>query len=102
MIPHDSKHCGVDKTLKVISSKWTMHILHNLFEGEKRFGELEKSLKISPKTLSLRLRELEDHNIVTKKIFQEVPLHVEYSLTDKGRSLEDIFDQMAKWGQKSA
>ncbi len=99
---HDSKHCGVDKTLKVISSKWTMHILHNLFEGEKRFGQLEKSLTISPKTLSLRLHELEKHGIIKRKIFQEIPLHVEYSLTEKGRSLDDIFDQMAKWGAKSA
>ncbi len=101
-MPYDYKHCGVDKTLKVISSKWTMHILHNLFEGEKRFGQLEKSLAISPKTLSLRLRELEKHGIIKKKIFQEVPLHVEYSLTQKGRSLDDIFADMAKWGQRSA
>lgn len=92
--------CGVEKTLKVIGSKWTMLILHNLFTGEKRFGQLQKLLHpISPKTLSIRLQELEKEGIISKKIFAEVPLHVEYSLTHKGKSLSDIFNKMAEWGQ---
>ncbi len=94
------KKCGVDKTLKIIGSKWTMHILHNLFNGKKRFGELQKLLTgISTKTLSLRLQELQKEKIINKQVFAEVPLHVEYSLTLKGRSLDDIFKKMAKWGQ---
>lgn len=93
------KHCGVAKTLKVIGSKWTMFILHTLFDGTKRFGELQRSLEgISPKTLSLRLQELEKEGIVKKKVFAEVPLHVEYSLTAKGKSLKEIFIKMAEWG----
>lgn len=96
----DHKKCGVEKTLKIIGSKWTMNILHNLFSGKKRFGELQKSLTgISTKTLSVRLQELEKEKIITKKIFAEIPLHVEYSLTQKGESLSDIFKQMAKWGE---
>lgn len=92
--------CGVAKTLKVIGSKWTMLILHNLFENKKRFGQLQRELTdISPKTLSLRLQELEKEGIITRKIFNEIPLHVEYSLTKKGHSLQDVFTQMAKWGQ---
>ncbi len=94
--------CGVEKTLKIIGSKWTMLLLHNLFEGRKRFGELERSLTgISPKTLSLRLRELEKAGIINKKVFAEVPLHVEYTLTARGKSLEVMFKKMAEWGDKT-
>lgn len=94
-------NCGVAKTLKIIGSKWTMMILHNLFENKKRFGELQRELaSISPKTLSSRLQELEKDGIVKRKIFNEVPLHVEYSLTEKGQSLSSIFAQMAKWGEQ--
>ena len=99
----DHSNCGVTKTLKIVGSKWTMLILHNLFDGKKRFGELQRTLEgISPKTLSFRLKELEQEGFVDKKIFPVVPLHVEYRLTDKGHSLKGIFDQMRKWGDKSA
>lgn len=91
--------CGVAKTLKIIGSKWTMLILHNLFTGKKRFGELQRLLGgISPKTLSQRLQELEKEEIINKKVYAEVPLHVEYSLTQKGKSLEKIFKTMEQWG----
>ena len=94
------KNCGVEKTVKIIGSKWTMNILHNLFNGKKRFGQLQKLLHgISTKTLSIRLQELEKEKIINKKVFAEVPLHVEYSLTPQGRSLDSIFKQMARWGQ---
>lgn len=98
----DHKNCGVAKTLKIIGSKWTMLILHNLFDEKKRFGELQRTLEgISPKTLSLRLQELEQEHIVEKKVFTEVPLHVEYSLTTKGKSLGEMFKKMDEWGEKS-
>ena len=94
--------CGVAKTMKIIGSKWTIMILHNLFNGKKRFNELQRTLSgISPKTLSLRLQELEKEGILTKKVFAEVPLHVEYTLTKKGESLGGLFKQMAAWGEES-
>jgi DNA-binding HxlR family transcriptional regulator len=94
--------CGVAKTLKVIGSKWTMMIIHNIFEGNNRFGSLQRGLPgISPKTLSQRLQELEEERIITKKVFAEVPLHVEYSLTAKGKSLSGIFASLAQWGKSS-
>jgi DNA-binding HxlR family transcriptional regulator len=94
--------CGVEKTLKIIGSKWTILLLHNLFQGKKRFGEFQKSLEgISPKTLSLRLQQLEKDGIITKKVFAEIPLHVEYTLTKKGESLTEIFKTMAEWGEKT-
>lgn len=93
--------CGVAQTLKVIGSKWSMLIVHNIFEGKNRFGQLQRALEtISPKTLSLRLSELEKEGIISKKIFAEVPLHVEYTLTKKGETLSDIFEKMDEWGQK--
>ncbi len=95
-------HCSVAKTLKIIGSRWTMLLLHNLFEGKNRFGELERALEgVSPKTLSLRLKELEKDGIIAKKIFAEVPLHVEYSLTEKGKSLKEIFSALEQWGEKT-
>jgi DNA-binding HxlR family transcriptional regulator len=95
---HD-KSC-VMKTIKIIGSKWTVLILRELCEGTKRFGELQRSLTgISPKTLSLRLQELEKHGIIKKKVFKEIPLHVEYSLTPRGESLRAIIDQMRAWGE---
>jgi DNA-binding HxlR family transcriptional regulator len=96
----DCKQCGITSTLKIIGSKWTMLILRDLFEGTKRFGELQRSLAgISPKTLSLRLSELEKEGIVNKKIFAEVPLKVEYSLTPKGQSFSRVLDSMREWGE---
>ncbi|MGI8420256.1 MAG: winged helix-turn-helix transcriptional regulator [Candidatus Levyibacteriota bacterium] len=95
-------NCAVTKTLKIIGSKWTMLLIHNIFGGKKRFGELQRSLPgISPKTLSQRLQELEKDGIISKKVFAEVPLHVEYSLTDKGQSLRGVFRSLEKWGSKS-
>lgn len=80
-----------------------MLLLHNLFEGHTRFGQLQRSMEgISPKTLSLRLQELEKEGIISKKVFAEIPLHVEYSLTKKGKSLQDIFDAMEQWGTDKA
>lgn len=93
--------CKMSKTLKIIGSKWTMLLLHNLFEGNNRFGQLQRSMKgISPKTLSLRLQELEQEGIIKKKVFAEVPLHVEYSLTKKGQTLSEVFRAMDEWGEK--
>jgi DNA-binding HxlR family transcriptional regulator len=99
----DHKNCGVSNTVKVIGSKWTLLILDRLCSGTRRFNELQRLLPgISPKTLSERLKDLEQNGILTKKIFAEVPLHVEYSLTDKGKSLRKIINMMREWGEQAA
>ncbi len=91
----------VSHTIKIIGSKWTILLLRELCDGIKRFGQLEKSLPgISPRTLSLRLQQLEKNGIVTKKIYAQIPLHVEYSLTPKGLSLRNIIEDMRRWGEK--
>lgn len=95
----DERSC-VSRTLKIIGSKWTILILRELCENKKRFGELQRSLKsISPKTLSLRLDQLEKNGIIKRKVFAEIPLRVEYSLTKRGESLRDIIDKMREWGE---
>lgn len=95
------KNCPVERTVNVIGGKWTLLILRDLFEGTRRFGELRSSLSgISPKTLTEKLRELEQAGIVKRKIYPEVPPRVEYSLTKRGQNLEKIFNAMRDWGAK--
>ena len=91
--------CPIEKTLRVIGGKWTILILRDLFNGTKRFGELQRSLHgISPKTLSERLKQLEAQGIIRRMIYPEIPPRVEYSLTEKGKSLQAILDDMRTWG----
>lgn len=92
--------CPIAKTLDIIGTKWTFLIIRDLLiDGTMRFSDLQKSLQtISPKTLSLRLRELEEQGIVTRKVYPEVPPRVEYSLTEKGKCLEQIFIELKRFG----
>ena len=92
--------CPIAKTLDVIGTKWTFLIIRDLLiEGTMRFSDLLKSMEgISPKTLSLRLRELEDHGVLDRKVFPEVPPRVEYTLTEKGKRLEGIFIELKRFG----
>ncbi len=93
--------CNVEKTIRIISGKWTTTILYQLMIGKKRFGELQRSMNgISSKTLTDRLRMLEEKKLVTKKVYPEVPLHVEYYLTEKGEKLNKIFSAMDEWGKE--
>ena len=97
----DSIGCPVAKTAEIISNKWTPLILRDLVDGERRFSQLERSLHgISPKTLSERLKRLEDARIVNRKCFAEVPPRVEYSLTEKGHALMPLIDCMREFGQR--
>lgn len=92
--------CGVSTALRLIGAKWTLNIIHSLCEKEKRFGQIQRELgTISPRTLSMRLDQLENDGIVTKKIFPEVPPRVEYRLTKKGASLKSIIALLDDWGK---
>jgi DNA-binding HxlR family transcriptional regulator len=89
----------VCRTADVICGKWTLLLVRDLAEGRSRFCELERSLAgISPRTLSLRLRALEEEGVVERHSFSEVPPRVEYALTDKGRALLPIIDGMRTYG----
>ena len=93
--------CSIEKALEVLNGKWTFLIIRDLFEGTRRFGELRKSLHgISPKTLSERLKELEERGIILRTAYLTMPPMVEYSLTEKGHSLKPIIKEMKLWGAK--
>ncbi len=93
--------CAVERALTVVGAKWTLLILHNLMDGPRRFGELERLVNgASPKILSARLRELEELGLVTRRAYAEVPPRVEYALTTQGQGLRPIIDSLDRWGQK--
>ena len=93
--------CPVCATADVVCGKWTLLIIRDLAEGRSRFCELERSLAgISPRTLSLRLRALEEEKIVERTTYPEVPPRVEYRLTEKGRALLPIIEDMRRYGRE--
>ena len=95
-----SETCPVCRTAEIVCGKWTLLLVRDLAEGCSRFCELERSLAgISPRTLSLRLRALEDEGIVARHTFPEVPPRVEYALTEKGRALLPIIEDMRAYGR---
>lgn len=101
MAKHDTINlgCPVARTADLIGNKWTPLIIRDLVDGEKRFSELERSLRgISPKTLSERLKKLEDASVVNRKCFAEVPPRVEYTLTEKGIALLPVIESMRAYG----
>jgi len=93
--------CPVCATADIICGKWTILVIRDLADGRSRFCELERSLAgISPRTLSLRLRALEEEGIVERHTFPEVPPRVEYSLTDKGCALLPLIEDMRTYGKE--
>jgi len=97
----DETVCPIARTAEIISGKWTLLIIRDLASGVIRFNQLERSLHgISPKTLSERLRSLEEEGIIIRQTFAEVPPRVEYSLTTKGRDLCIVIESMRSYGKR--
>jgi DNA-binding HxlR family transcriptional regulator len=93
--------CPVCRTAEIVCGKWTLLVIRDLADGRSRFCELERSLAgISPRTLSLRLRGLEEEGIVERQTFPEVPPRVEYVLTPKGRALVPLIEDMRAYGRQ--
>lgn len=91
--------CPVAITVQLIGSKWKILIIRNLMQRPWRFNELKRDLTgISQKVLTDSLRSMELDGIVKRKIYPEVPPHVEYSLSDLGKSMKPIIEAMAEWG----
>lgn len=90
---------AVKDTINVINGKWKTPIMASLFFGAKRFSEIEKDIpKINPRMLSKELRDLEANGIITRTVYDTVPVTVEYELTKSGRSFRQVLDVMLEWG----
>jgi DNA-binding HxlR family transcriptional regulator len=101
MSAESNLRCPVCRTAEVVCGKWTLLVIRDLADGCSRFCELERSLEgISPRTLSLRLRALEEEGIVARNTFPEVPPRVEYELTEKGRALVPLIEDMRRYGTR--
>ncbi|HEX6483368.1 MAG TPA: helix-turn-helix domain-containing protein [Ktedonobacteraceae bacterium] len=88
-------------TIRLIADMWTLLIVYSLMNGSKRFGELLEALgNISPKTLSQRLKLLEEARFVERHAYMEIPPRVEYTLTEKGRALMGIIEAIRDFGMR--
>ena len=96
-----NSRCPVCRTADIVCGKWTLLVIRDLADGSSRFCELERSLEgISPRTLSLRLRALEEEGVVARHTFPEVPPRVEYALTEKGEALVPLIEDMRRYGRR--
>lgn len=102
IIYKDKKYvCLLDLAVEFFRGKWKAVILCHLNKGEKRFLELQRiTCGISQKVLTEKLKELEDDGLITKVVYPEVPPRVEYFLTDKGKDLAVILDDLENWSRK--
>ncbi|MDY7007445.1 MAG: helix-turn-helix domain-containing protein [Cyanobacteriota bacterium] len=96
-----SNNCPIQFVLGILGSKWSVLILQELLKSDRRTHELLEALPgISSKTLTLRLRQLEKHGLLARRVFPEVPPHVEYSLTDKGLEVQPVMMALQQLGEQ--
>lgn len=97
------ENTGFSYTLSLINGKYKMVILYCLMEfGTVRFNEMKRYLKkVTDKTLSMNLKELEADHLIVRKEYPQIPPKVEYSLSDRGKSLMDVLDQLCVWGEEN-
>ncbi|MHA1449456.1 MAG: winged helix-turn-helix transcriptional regulator [Candidatus Hodarchaeales archaeon] len=102
-IDHDnnnkcSSECYLQKAFALFGKKHSLSIIRLLLINEKmRFNKIAEKVNASPKTLTNRLRELEEYGLVKREVFNEIPIRVEYSLTKIGKDLENTFENMSNW-----
>ncbi|WP_155987816.1 winged helix-turn-helix transcriptional regulator [Gorillibacterium massiliense] len=102
-IPKTPEHieCNIEKTLNVLGGKWAFLVIRELFCGTKRFGELQREIKVvSPRALTSTLRHLEEQGVLERQVFPTVPVTVEYTLTPKGQDLHNICKEMKLWAAR--
>lgn len=94
-----SQGCPVEAALERIGGKWKGVALFHLLEGTKRYNELKRDVgNVTQRMLTKQLRELERDGLIVRKVYPVVPPHVEYSLSEKGRTLEPILLALRDWG----
>ena len=95
------KTCPINNSFRIVGKKFTMLILRNMMHvGQKRFNQFLEIEDINAKILSARLKEMEKDGLITREVFHETPVRIEYTLTEKGRALKPILDQMAAYSMK--
>lgn len=92
--------CPIVETIKIIGSEAKLLVLRYLFDGSKGFNELQRLTKLSSKTLSSTLKDLEENEIIRRIVVSDRPFRVKYELTEKGKELKPLFQEMEKWGNK--
>ncbi|TBL68285.1 winged helix-turn-helix transcriptional regulator [Paenibacillus thalictri] len=91
----------LEAALQIISKKWSGLIIHALMEGPQRYKDIAEFIPgISDRMLSERFKELEEAGIVIRHVYPEVPVRIEYELTEKGKQMNGILDEVAKWAER--
>jgi DNA-binding HxlR family transcriptional regulator len=95
--------CPVDCTFNLIGKKFTIHILRNMIIlGHTRFNQFETIEGINSKTLAVRLKEMLENDLIERKVYPGIPIRVKYSVTEKGKSVLPILEQMLAFSMKYA
>lgn len=90
-----------EKAIELLSKRWTALIVFQLLSGPQRFARIEKSLpNLSGKVLAERLKELEAEGLIKRDVYPDIPVRIEYSLTEKGKALSPLFEHIADWAGK--
>jgi DNA-binding HxlR family transcriptional regulator len=98
---HNMKECPINHTFKLVGKKFTMLIIRNMIHRDhKRFNQLLEIEDINAKVLSARLREMEEDGLIERKIYPEKPVRIEYTITEKGRALAPILDQLSAFSMR--
>lgn len=97
---YDGQLCSIAKSLELIGERWTLLVIRDVFNGKRRFDELQESLGIARNVLSSRLQRLVDEDILEKRAYRERPTRYEYFLAERGLDLWPVLVTMLKWGDK--
>jgi DNA-binding HxlR family transcriptional regulator len=93
--------CGLDLVKEVLYGKWKIHLIYFISQGIKRPGELQRKIPgATRRVLNVQLNQLEEHELISKRIFAELPPRVEYSLTQLGQSVIPVIMALGKWGDE--
>ena len=93
-------NCGLDLVKEVLYGKWKIHLIYFISQGVKRPGELQRKIPgATRRVLNVQLNQLEEHELISKRVYAELPPRVEYSLTDFGRSVLPVITALGQWGE---
>ncbi|WML34746.1 helix-turn-helix domain-containing protein [Clostridium sp. OS1-26] len=92
-----------ESAFELLGKRWTGLIIRSLLNGAKRFSDIQEIIpNLSARMLTERFKELEEQGIITRNVYPEMPVRIEYELTEKGRDLEKSMDEIQKWAEKWA